>query len=70
MSKRIPIIVLNDGETWCTLDGVELYLITQRQLELLNDGTNTVPNIWKPHVVSVRDFMREHLSCTDMEYDE
>jgi hypothetical protein len=67
MSKRIPIIVLNDGETWCTLDGVELYLLTQQEIDLLNEGSITVPRIWRSPALSVNDLWRKHLGYTDKE---
>ena len=66
MSKRIPIIVLNDGETWCTLDGVEVLFVRPLQMRQLAEGHIDACDLKPEFSVSINDLIY-HYPLPDME---
>ena len=50
------IIVLTDGETWNTLDGCSICIISNQQFKELCDGSITAGNLL-PHVeIGLKEF--------------
>ena len=56
MNKTIPILVMDDGETWSGVDGASICLITEDQYNDLIDGTTQLEDLAPIFELGLRDY--------------
>lgn len=56
MNKTIPILVMDDGETWSGVDGASICLITEDQHNDLIDGTTQLEDLAPIFELGLRDY--------------
>ena len=56
MNKTIPILVMDDGETWSGVDGASICLLTEDQYNDLVDGTTQLEDLAPIFELGLRDY--------------
>ena len=56
MNKTIPILVMDDGETWSGVDGASICLLTEDQHNDLVDGTTQLEDLGPIFELGLRDY--------------
>lgn len=56
MNKTIPILIMDDGETWGGIDGASICLITEDQYNDLIDGKEDPASINPIFEMGLRDY--------------
>lgn len=53
--KHATIVILNDGETWTIVDGCSLAVITEADLQELENGSKEVKDLRPIMELGIRD---------------
>lgn len=56
MNKTIPILIMDDGETWSGVDGASICLLTETQHNELIDGTTQLEDLAPILELGLRDY--------------
>ena len=56
MNKTIPILVMDDGETWSGVDGASICLLTEDQHNDLVDGTTQLEDLAPIFELGLKDY--------------
>lgn len=60
MKNTVAILINDDGETWCGVDGASICLITEGQYEALIDGIINTGELKPIFELGLRDYTPEN----------